>query len=36
MIDAERYNRQEGRLRMLGLAVLIGFAGIATVLVWLR
>ena len=36
MIDAEKFNRQEDRLRTLGIGVMIGFSGIAAFLVWLR
>jgi hypothetical protein len=36
MIDAEIYNRQESRLRMLGIGLLIGFAGMFVILSWLR
>ena len=36
MIDADRFNRQEERLRKIGVSVLIGVAAVAWVLVWLE
>ena len=33
--NVAKYNRIEDRLRTLGIGVMIGFAGIAAVLVWL-
>jgi hypothetical protein len=35
MINAEKFNRQEDRLRTLGIGVMIVFAAIAAFLAWL-
>jgi hypothetical protein len=35
MIDADSYNRQEDRLRTIGVGVIIGIAGMAVALTWL-
>ncbi len=33
MVDADRYNRQESRLRAIGVGVIIGIAGMALAMV---
>lgn len=33
--NVAKYNRIENRLRMLGIGLMIGFAGIAAALAWL-
>jgi hypothetical protein len=35
MIDADRYNRQEDRLRTIGVGVILGITGMAVALAWL-
>ena len=34
-LNVAKYNKIENRLRTLGIGVMVGFAGIAAVMIWL-